>query len=547
MHAGACVVQSVESNVCLVYLSNRHMEEFDLERVKMSNFDKSKKNVIFSLGAQLLSMCVGILLPRVILVGYGSEVNGLLNSVTQIIAYMAIFEAGIQSVATKALYATIARDDKPATNSILSAVHRSYRRIGTAYSVALFFLAMVYALFASVQTLSYGEVWLIVFFSGLANVVAFFRHAKYRILLVTDGKEYILIILNTITTITNNALKILLLSQNVDVCLVVIITFCTSLIQVFFIERHIQRHYQWIDLQVKPDLDALKQNKHVFIHQIAGLIFFNIDVLLLTLFCDLKAVSVYSVYKLIIGHISSFVSIPYKSSSFALGQQFTLNRDRFYSLFSGVQVLYCSLVFSILTVTYFLMPFFISLYTKGIQDIAYCDPYLPFLFVFAELLNLLRVPPSHVVGNCAGHFKETLPQTIAETLINLFVSIVGVIMLGIYGVLLGTIVALFYRTLDFAIYVYKRILMKSVKRTLLLYGVNLLLSVIAICFLQVLPIQINSYIDFAIYGVIVSVPMIVIFTCVNYLSFRNEMQVAVQLVLTRIQRKLSSVNKEQSK
>ena len=46
----------------------------------------------------------------------------------------------------------------------------------------------------------------------------------------------------------------------------------------------------------------------------------------------------------------------------------------------------------------------------------------------------------------AGQFKESLPQTIAENVINLCVSLFGVYRWGIYGVLIGTIIALLYRT-----------------------------------------------------------------------------------------------------
>ena len=51
-----------------------------------------------------------------------------------------------------------------------------------------------------------------------------------------------------------------------------------------------------------------------------------------------------------------------------------------------------------------------------------------------------------------GIFKQTQVRSIIESAINLTVSLVLVFKIGMYGVLLGTIAALLYRTNDVIIY-----------------------------------------------------------------------------------------------
>ena len=68
---------------------------------------KSSYNLIFGFLGQFVTIAFGILLPRLVLVEYGSEVNGLLNSVTQIFAYFALLEAGIGGVTLQSLYKTV--------------------------------------------------------------------------------------------------------------------------------------------------------------------------------------------------------------------------------------------------------------------------------------------------------------------------------------------------------------------------------------------------------------------------------------------------------
>lgn len=487
----------------------------------INGWGKSIHNFLYSFVYQLVTIALGLILPRVILVGFGSEVNGLLNSITQAIAYMALFEAGIQSVATKSLYSTIANADQDATNRVLSAVHGNYKRIGALYCAGLIVLSALYPVFVETETVSYIEVFLIVLFSGMGNVIAFFKQGKYRILLIADGREYIITNLNTIISVATNVLKIVLLTLHVQVYVVIIMTFLVSLVQVIFIERYMKKQYTWINLKAEPDYGALKQSKHALIHQVSGLVFTNTDMIILTVFCDLKVVSIYAVYKLIVGHIASFIAMPFNSCSFILGQTFNLDRDRYIKLFDGVQVAFNVLLFSILTATYALLPSFISLYTAGVTDAVYSDKYLPILFVAAEVLNLMRVPTRHTV-NCAGHFQETVSRTLTETAINLVCSIVGVYVWGIYGVLLGTIAALLYRTIDFAVYSNRNILMRKASNNLVLYGLNTGTFLVAVLIFNKMSINISSYAQFAGVGFVVTIPCILLYTLINLSVFRKD-------------------------
>lgn len=116
---------------------------------------RTKNNFILSVISQIVTVGLGLLIPRIVMVGYGSEVNGLLNSVTQFVAYLIIFEAGIQAVATQSLYKTVGADDKKSTNAILSAVDKNYKKIGVLYLCGLLGLSLVYPFFCVSENISY--------------------------------------------------------------------------------------------------------------------------------------------------------------------------------------------------------------------------------------------------------------------------------------------------------------------------------------------------------------------------------------------------------
>ena len=62
------------------------------------------KNTISSLTFQICTIVCGFILPRLILLYYGSEVNGLVNSITQFLQIIAFLELGVGAVVTELFF-----------------------------------------------------------------------------------------------------------------------------------------------------------------------------------------------------------------------------------------------------------------------------------------------------------------------------------------------------------------------------------------------------------------------------------------------------------
>lgn len=492
-----------------------------LGRVCMNNVRKSKLNVVISLVYQIIAIALGLIIPRAIMTGYGSGTNGLLSSALQFVGYLSLFEAGVQAVATKSLYKTVGNNDNAGTNSIISAVNKNYKRIGVYYLVGLLILSSVYPLFIKEYTLSYFTIYFVVFFSGFSNVILFFFQGKYRILLQVEGENYFIGLMNIIAIISNHGIKIILLYLKVNIAVVVFGSFVASMIPAVIIMVHIMKKYEWIDLKAEPNFAALAKSKDAIIHQLSWIIFSSTDTFILTIFCNLKVVSVYVIYKMINDYMFTFAKIPFESMSFRLGQLYNNDKERFKEYINGVELFTSNIGFILFTVTLCLSTSFVGLYTQGVGDINYVDSKLATLFVLVQLLSYMRTPMLNTIGY-AGHFRETLIPTIIETIINVVISIAGVIFLGIYGVLLGTIVSLLYRTIDIIIYSNKTLLDRSPIRTFTYYIVEGIMTTgIYILFVN-LNIAIDSYLKFVAVGGVLTIAVCVLFLMSSYLMFREE-------------------------
>ena len=65
-----------------------------------------------SLIFQVTTIICGFILPRLILKAFGSEVNGLVNSITQFLGIISFLELGVGSVIQSSLYKPLADKDE---------------------------------------------------------------------------------------------------------------------------------------------------------------------------------------------------------------------------------------------------------------------------------------------------------------------------------------------------------------------------------------------------------------------------------------------------
>lgn len=493
------------------------------------NKAKSAKNLVYSVLGQIITIAIGMILPRLFVVSYGSDVNGLVHSVNQFVVYLSLFEAGIGTVSLQALYGPVARQDKESINRILSATNIYYKRASVGYLIALVALSLAYPLIVD-STLDYFTVMGVVLCSGISNVVLFLFQGKYRLLLQAEGKNYISTNLSTIIVVLTGLTKVVLILLGFSVLPVMVVSVCINLIQVIYIVAYVKTKYRWIDLKANPDMAAIKEKNFTLIHQISGMVFHNTDILILTIVFDLKIVSVYSMYKLIITYLESFLTTITNSLGFVLGQSFNTDIDGYKQKIDAFEACYSAIAFSLFTVAQSLFVPFMKLYVGDVSDANYQDYMLAFMFVAIALLNVMRTPMLYTI-NYAGHFKKTTPQTIAETIINIVVSLVCILFFGVYGVLLGTIVALFYRTNDIIIYANKKILNRSPFKTYAIHFANLVLYIILSAFFGFVFKGTKNFAEFVLYGCIyLTISLLAFFAAQTIVSPKRMKQVIKILV-----------------
>lgn len=474
----------------------------------------------FGIIQQLVVLVLGLIVPRLFIRTYGSEMNGLLGSLGNIYSYLALVEAGVGTVAIQALYGPLGRNDRRRINEIMAATARFYNRAGSIYLIGVISISVIYPLTVT-TTIPLWKVFLLSILHGTGGVINFWIQGKYMVLLQAEGKKYLMSIVSTIVYVSNNILKLLLLNNGYDVITVHLGGFALSLLQVVFYMLYIRKNYSWLDLHVTPNTEALSQSNAVFVQQITGMICSNTDILLLTYIAkNLKMVSVYNVYLMIFGMVEKLFSTLFGSFHYLLGQKYNTDKEGYMKFHGTYESITMTGSFALYTIAFLLTTPFMRIYTAGITDIAYVDQYLPFLFTFMHLLASGREASARVI-NFAKHFKQMQWRAILESIINLGVSVVLILDYGIYGVLLGTIVARLYRTNDVILYANKHLLNRSSWNTYKLWLTNMtVFGVIGYGF-RFIDLTVTSFAEFFLTAIPVGITVCGVYFAVLWLMSRE--------------------------
>lgn len=462
---------------------------------------KLKRNVITGFGGQFIAIVLGLIIPRIFISNYGSDINGLISTISQIFAYMALLEAGIGAATQNALYKPFQENDKEEVSSIASVARSYFRKVTIIYGIGVVVLSLVLPLFlkTDVDALT---IFYIVIFEGMSGVVSFYYIQTPTIILNVDGKSYINNGITLANKIIGYVVKIIMVLLGMNIVLVYLAFFMITVGKVFVYSLYFKKKYDWLRFDKSGNNVKLKDRNSYIIIEICWTIFSSTDMIVLSILVSTQMSSVYGVYNMIFSNISVLLNAVYTSTVYLLGQSFHENRDKYILIHDAFNSIYIGLMTSLMIVCYYLTIPFVSLYTKGISDVSYIFDNLPLMFCLVQLLSWSRYVSGNLIG-LAGRVKKAVWVNVVEACINILLSILFVQSFGIVGVLLATVVALPIK-LIYCNYIGDEVILnRSCWRSISIIGTNFILFFIAVLLKNYCLVTIENFSDFIIWGIII--------------------------------------------
>lgn len=488
-----------------------------------------------SLLSRIVTVISGLILPRLILLYFGSEINGLVSSIRQFLGIITFLDLGVGSVVLSALYHPLARKDNRQVSNILSAARSYFRKIAIALIVYVVILIIFYPLFID-SNYGYVSTGFLIFSLSISQLSQYYFGMSNQLLLNANQQSYIKLTLDIIVTILNLLVSVFLITQGATIEVVKLGSGLVYLIRPLYLYYYVRKNFN-IDYDIEVKKDPLPQKWSGMGQHIAGAIQDSTDVVILTLFSTLENVSVYAIYNMVVTAIKLlFSSLTTGIQSF-FGNLFV--NDEIVLLnkfFDKIEWIVHTGVIYLYGMTAVLINSFVMIYTTGIEDVSYNAPMFSFLLVIASAAYSLRTPYQSMVFS-AGHFKQTQMSSYIEAGLNIIISIALVNQFGLIGIAIGTLVSMIYRTTYLVSYLSRNIVFRPIKKFVRHVFIDFI-SLGAIMGTGVVAenmYQIETIIDWTISSIILGIINLILLFIINFMFYRETMISTIRGIFRRSQ------------
>ena len=498
---------------------------------------KAFYNITLELVLQVVTLVSGLILPRLILEAYGSAYNGVIQTIIRFLGYISVLTLGVAGPTRVAIYQALADGDDHKVSAVLKANELFMRKVALALVGYMIVLAVVYPYMVRDQ-FGWWDVALLVMIIGAGSLMEYLFGITSRIFLVANQEAYISLTLLIASKIVSTIVTVILILQGFSIHAVRLAMVVCFALEPVLIQLIVRKKYH-IRTDVEPDYSALAHRGDAVAHSLADVISQNIGVFLLAILTSPVVISIYSVYNLVLENLQKIQKAFTNNLEAVLGDIWARGeKAKFAEKLGTLEYLMCAFLLLVYTTTGSLILPFVKLYTRDITDANYILPTFAVLFVAASAAFSLR-DPYIVAVQAAGRYKDTRMLAIREAVLNVVLSLVGIWLWGLSGIVFAALVANLYRTIAYGIYIYRKMLEIPLRRFAARW-VWMLASGGVIIWLQQLiaahALTIDSWMKWLVAGACYTVVAVAVTLASSAVFYRRELRNSAQLVKAMLKR-----------
>lgn len=395
-----------------------------------------------SVGAYLLLIVLGLIVRRLLLHRFDTELVGYDSLLSNIFSWISLVDLGAQGSFSFRLYQAFAAEDRGRISKLLSMYRKLHLFMGAV--VGLVCLALFFCLpaFFSGKVTFWGYFRLMYILYSV-TAIGSYLFGYWRALLVAGQLEYKCVRIDTAMQAVNSISRALVLWT------VRSYLFYLILNTAFTLGRHI-----WIALAAKKEYSYIKpvpipwsefraegfmeEVRNLFPIKIAGAINGATDSILITMLIDATTTGLYSNYILIGSHIlTGFSKLIWPMRASVADLVYKETKDNALSFYKTMELIcffFAAMVFSGFTMVF----------QNAVAVFFGARYWLPKSFVLAyAVLGYVstRMMTDSVFRSCFGEFQTERRFAVAGAAINLVVSVALLQIWDVTGALIGTIIA----------------------------------------------------------------------------------------------------------
>lgn len=411
----------------------------------MNNVQKTLRNSIFSVSAQIVTMILGFVSRRVFIIYLDIELLGYQTLFSNVFSLLSVAELGIGEIITFHLYKEIVENNEEEIGKLMTLYKWMYRCVAMTVLVFGSFCYFILPLFVREENADWSFLHLVYFFQLAGVVLGYFLSYK-RTIYFANQKEYKCAKIDIAVKFTTETLRLVLLVYLKSFLVYLVIGLSTQIIANVIIALRSRKDYPYLKKKYSVSIEDIKK-KNLFsdlsnflVHSICGAIYFGTDNLIISAFCGVRTVGLYGNYTAISSSVTQlFLQKLLNPVKATIGNIVYGNRSkeelweqfRVFDIFSFFYAAYIGLGFLIF-------------YQPVIQIWMGKELLLPFSFVVLYSMTIYANAVTEIVykyRSVFGGYKNDRNFVMASAVSNLLVSIPGAMFFGVPGVQFGTLVA----------------------------------------------------------------------------------------------------------
>lgn len=485
----------------------------------MSRTNNAIKAIASNIMLQLTIAICGFILPPLLIANYGSEVNGLITTIRQLITYFSVVTLGLSTAGAAALYSPLSKNDTTTINRTLSALKGFYNKTGIVFVFLITIAAFIFPMIQSAEGVTATDIALLVFICGIGSSVEYIITAKYKVLLTADQKIYVLARIQTEGTILNTLCSAILIYFNASILLIQTVATLVYVIRMLMTVTYVKKQYRYIDVNVEPDYSLINNRWSALSYQASSMIISYTPVILVAVLLNYASVSVFTVYNLVFSSIAMIVGIFSSGLAAVFGNVIAQNETELLKKrFATYEFIFEIILYVVYTCAMILILPFVSVYIQANDGTNYIVPLLGIGCALNGLFKSIRVPYTTLV-EASGTFKENNIANILEAIFIVVVSAVGIKLIGVAGAVLGAAIIALIRSSMYQNFICKHVLNVGMLKYIVKNGFNIaaMISIYNVFG----TITVSNYFDWFLNAILVFAVTIVVYLFLNIIMDRK--------------------------
>lgn len=449
--------------------------------MKLNKLQNAKRNLIFGVVLKLYQTLIPFFFRTIILHTLGVKYLGLNNLFVSVLQVLNLAELGVGSAMTFAMYKPIAEDDTDRICALM-ALYRLYYRI-----IGALILAVGVGITPLIPKLIKGEVppdlnvYVLYLMNLLATVLTYWLFAYKNSVLQAHQRQDVVskVAIGTGTVKYVFQLLALYITHNYYYYVIcILVTQILSNIITAIISDRLFPQYHPTGKLPKEERDAINHKiRDLFTSKVGGVIVNSADTIVISAFLGLEILAIYQNYFYIISAILSFMIIINNSILAGVGNSLitksaeeNYNDFRIFSFLEMWIIGFCCCCFAVLFQPFMTVWMGENMLFDFSVVILFCVYFVGYEYVM--LMNVYK--------DAAGIWHDDRLRPLIAGLANLVLNLILVRFIGIYGILLSTIISVYFISAPWiTINVFRTIFKgKKISDYLVQIGLNLVVAIV---------------------------------------------------------------------